>query len=869
MKPIIIKRSTIYLIWVIPIIAIIISGIMLFNEYAKMGESVVIIFKDARGFKQDETPIKYKGILIGVVKDIEVDPQDLNKFVITAKIKNSFVKYLTEGARFWKVSPKLKPTEFTGLSTLFSGTYIEFSPATSDPQKLSTLKTKRRFYGYEEEPKTNVTYFKLYGEDGSLIEGAPVLFKNFIVGNITKKSLKGKNVEYVISISNKFAPLVKVDSHFWKIAPVDIKASIPDLQFKVNNALNFFFGGVQFDSPENSVSVCMLDKDSKEFQVCNEKGFYLFPSRGDTEYSLNIIKLVLKNAHKIQSSLKLVYYKGDVAGKVVSSNYLVEKDIRYLFVRMKRKYENFLSYKSVFWIEKPSIENISIQSLIKGTHIEFSFYNEKANPRNEYILYHSRPYENVEKIVLKSLSNVGLKVGDYIFYGRTIIGEVISEKIKNGKEIYNAIIYKKYKYLLNTSPVFYKKNGFDGTVSMEEVSFNLAPLKELFLGGVALLKGEGETKKGNNTFYLFKNKKDAEEYNFLNTRGLRFVLYSKTLNGIYKGIPIFYNGLKIGKVYNVDFNQAEDIFILKAFVDSKYRELVSAESVFYLSSGMDVRIGFSDIEIKTANILSLLKGAIILKNYSIKGTEPKEKYRLLTTDELEEEKYIKAFLICDRAYGLKKNSPVVFKGVIVGKVKDMRIEKNNLKIIMLIDKQYNYLLTSQTKFYIENTKLSVNGIENLSSSFFGSKIKIAYKNSPKKTNIFQLAGVNPSSTVYRDGLRIIVIAPEIVSFSTGSPVLNRGVKVGEIENIEFTKDFKSLKLTVFFENKYKKLVKDTTRFREIKPLSIKTGFIYAKVDVKSISTLIKGGLELINNNGGSPVEDGHTFFLETSKKKSY
>ena len=137
MKPIIIKRSTIYLIWVIPIIAIIISGIMLFNEYAKMGESVVIIFKDARGFKQDETPIKYKGILIGTVKDIEVDPNDLTKFVVTAKIKRSFVKYLTEGARFWKVSPKLKPTEFTGLSTIFSGTYIEFSPATSDPQKLA------------------------------------------------------------------------------------------------------------------------------------------------------------------------------------------------------------------------------------------------------------------------------------------------------------------------------------------------------------------------------------------------------------------------------------------------------------------------------------------------------------------------------------------------------------------------------------------------------------------------------------------------------------------------------------------------------------------------------------------------------------
>ena len=868
MKPIIIKRSTIYLIWVIPIIAIIISGIMLFNEYAKMGESVVIIFKDARGFKQDETPIKYKGILIGTVKDIEVDPNDLTKFVVTAKIKSSFVKYLTEGARFWKVSPKLKPTEFTGLSTIFSGTYIEFSPATSDPQELAKLKSKRKFYGFEEEPKTNVSYFKLYSEDGSLIEGAPVLYKNFLVGNITKKSLKKGKVEYIISINNEFASLVKVDSHFWKISPVDIKASLPDFNLKINNVFNFFFGGIQFDSPQHSQSVCSLDKNSPQFQVCNKKGFYLFPSKGDTEYSLKKIKLVLKNAHKVQSTLKLVYYKGDIAGKVVSSDYIVEKDTRYLYVRMKRKYSDFLSYKSVFWIEQPSLENLSVQSVIKGSHIEFSFYNKKDLPKEEYPLYHSRPYNNVKKIVLLANSNIGLKQGDYIFYGRSVIGEVVSVQLEDSKEKYNCIIYNDYKHLLKENPVFYKKSGFDGEISLEGANFNVSPLKELFLGGVALLKGHKLSDFSDKFVYpLLKSRKDAEKFIYIHSEGLRFSLLTDNLKGIYNDMPIYYGGLKIGQIYNIDFDSKRERFILSAFIEGKFSSVVKDSSMFYKSSGIDVKMGLNGFEIKTDGLISLLKGSIVLINKTEKtDSNPKKEYNLLSQSQLEKFNYVKAYLISDRVYGIKKESPVFYKGVTVGKVKSLSIENGKVKITMLILKGYSYLLSENSKFYIESTKVSAGEVKNISSSIFGSMIKVAYFKSGKNKKSFPLAGVNPSDTVYLNGFRVIVFAEEIGSLEIGSPVLYRGVKIGEIEDIAFSERLDSVKLTLFIEKEYKSLLTTNSKFKEIKPIAFKAGFIYAKVDFKSISTLIKGGLELINEGKGEHVEEWHKFYLESRKK---
>ena len=866
MKSVIVKRSTIYLVWVIPIIAIIVSGIMLFNEYAKMGETVVIIFKDAQGFKQDETPIKYKGIHIGMVKDIEVDPKDLNKFVITAKIKKSFSKYLTEGARFWKVSPKLKPTEFTGLSTLFSGTYIEFSPATNDPEKLSKLKKKRKFNGFQEEPKTNVTYFKLISEDGSLIEGAPVLFKNFLVGNITKRSLKGKKVEYVISIDNRFANLVKVNSNFWKISPVDIKASFPDFQLKVNNTLNFFFGGIQFDSPDNSPSVCSLNKNSKEFQVCNGKGFYLFPSKSDTEFSLKTIKLVLKNAHKIQSSLKIVYYKGEVAGKVVNAEYDVETDTKYLYVRMKKKYSEFLAYKCLFWIQKPSLENLNIPSIIKGTHIEFAFYNEKSEPKDTYILHHSKPFGKVVRIKLKSEHSAGLSAGDYIFYGKTIIGEITSVSLKENSEYYSAVLYSEYASLLKGKPVFYKKSGFEGSLSSEGLTLKVSPLKQLLLGGVGLLKCECKNSLEKNTYPLFKSRRDAERYIYLNKDGAKFILYAETLKGIYEGMGIYYNGMKIGKVYRVDFDREKNIFKLYSFVEKRFKPLLNQNSLFYKASGIDVKIGLDAVEVKTENLISLLKGAIILKTgKKSSSSNPLKEYKLLSESEFQAKNFVKAVLISDYAYGLKKSSQVRYRGVIVGKVSGLDIENEKVKIHLLIDKKYSYLLTSSTKFYIEKEKFSAGEIKNASASIFGSFIKIAYFPSDKKKSEFVVAGVNPSDTVYLKGLRIILLTDDAETLQKGSPIVFKGVEIGQIESISLSEE-KRVKIIGFIKEKFRDLITENSVFEKIKPLSFKVGFVYAKMDFKSLSAMVKGGISLVNVGKGKGVNDFYTFELKEEKK---
>ncbi len=863
MKPLIKKRSTIYLIWVIPVIAIILSAIMLFNEYSKMGETVTIIFKDARGFKQDETPIKYRGILIGVVKDIAVDPYNLDRFVITARIKKSFAKYLTEGARFWKVSPKLKPTEFTGLSTLFSGTYIEFSPASKDPLKLETLKKQRKFNGYEEEPKTNVTYFKLFSEDGSLIEGAPVLFKNFIVGNIARKSLEGKEVRYIISIDNRFSNLVKVNSHFWKISPLDIKASLPDLKIRVNNALNFFFGGIEFDSPDNSTPVCELTNSSTKRAICNNKGFYLYSSKSEIEYSRKVIKLVLNRAHLVQSPLKLVYYKGEVAGKVINSTYNVEKDTRVFYVRMKTRYQKYLKYRSVFWIERLSFKNPSLFSILRGTHIEFAFYNEKGGKGDTYKLHHLKPFKNALNIILDSRMVHALYPGELIFYGNNVVGEVREVLSVNNAERYRAVIYDRYRYLFKKDAVFYKKKSIKVNLSPEGIDVDVPSLKSILLEGLEFITLDRKPSK-HLLFPVFSNRKQAQDYMFETGNGLKTKIITGDIEGIYRGMKIYYKGLPIGKVFQIDY-PGKGRFVLKVFIEKRYSSLINTSTVFYRASGIDVHIGIKGIDIKTGPLSSLLRGCILIKSNLKSNSKPLKKYKLFSKKELEEEKYVQGFLSMKKAYGIKENSPVVYLGVVVGKVKCVKIKKDLVKLTVYIAKNYSYLLTDRARFYLKTPVIRVGEVKNL-SSIMSPYLEVACERGGKPVRNLKLAGVNPVDSVFKMGLRIYLITDEIKTIEEGAPVMCRGVKIGDIEEIRLSKDGKCVILKAFIEDKFRHLITEHSVFVEVKPAEMKFGFLYAKVNLKSVSSMIKGGVEVIVRDGRT-IKSGAKFKLYHNAKE--
>ncbi|XPV54241.1 MAG: MlaD family protein [Halarcobacter ebronensis] len=227
---------------------------MLYKHFDNQGEEIEIYFNNAEGFVVDKTPLKYKGIKIGIVSSIEVDEKNINRFLVRIAVDKKALNLVAKkGTKFWKVEPKATLTEISGLNTIFSGIYIEAMPSAQNIEQIKDLEEQHTFNAVSEKPINYLQdglFLDLKSSNGTLEVGAPILYKSFLVGKIVKKNLKDNNIFYTIFIEEEYKDLVKEDSSFWNISAIDLKASLSGIKFKVNTLASLIAGGIAFDSNE-------------------------------------------------------------------------------------------------------------------------------------------------------------------------------------------------------------------------------------------------------------------------------------------------------------------------------------------------------------------------------------------------------------------------------------------------------------------------------------------------------------------------------------------------------------------------------------------------------------------------------------------
>jgi paraquat-inducible protein B len=114
-------------VWMVPVTAVLIVAWLAWNELATVGPTITITFQVADGVEAGTTKIRHNSVDIGMVKAISLT-HGLTRVVVTARMSRQISDYLTQGARFWIVRPRLTPGGISGLETIVSGAYIEMDP---------------------------------------------------------------------------------------------------------------------------------------------------------------------------------------------------------------------------------------------------------------------------------------------------------------------------------------------------------------------------------------------------------------------------------------------------------------------------------------------------------------------------------------------------------------------------------------------------------------------------------------------------------------------------------------------------------------------------------------------------------------------
>ncbi len=55
-------RGTLWLVWIIPLVALLMAGWLIYKHYAEKGTDIVVVFDSGKGLEVDKTPLIYQGI---------------------------------------------------------------------------------------------------------------------------------------------------------------------------------------------------------------------------------------------------------------------------------------------------------------------------------------------------------------------------------------------------------------------------------------------------------------------------------------------------------------------------------------------------------------------------------------------------------------------------------------------------------------------------------------------------------------------------------------------------------------------------------------------------------------------------------------
>ena len=204
------KRS-VSIVWLVPLAALLIGGWLIYKAISEKGPEITISFKTAEGLEAGKTKIKCRDVEIGQVQAITLS-RDLNQVIVKAQLIKEAAAFLSENSRFWVVRARVSASSVTGLSTVFSGAFIDIDPGAPGKKTL-------HFEGLEEPPIVTTwekgRHFDLLAErKGSLDVGAPVYYRQIEVGRVAAYSLApdGTGVTFKVFIKDPY-PAVCAPEH--------------------------------------------------------------------------------------------------------------------------------------------------------------------------------------------------------------------------------------------------------------------------------------------------------------------------------------------------------------------------------------------------------------------------------------------------------------------------------------------------------------------------------------------------------------------------------------------------------------------------------------------------------------------------------
>lgn len=480
-------------------------------DAAQAGIKVKVKLSDFEGLQAGRTPVMYKGIQVGSLKGLKVDP-DLTSASAELALDPLAEDYLVKGTQFWVVKPSISLAGITGLEALVKGNYIAIRPG----DKGST--PEREFIARPKAPPLDLRspglHMVLFTDNlGSLDVGSPILYKQVKVGSVQSYQFSKTKKQLIIGvhIEKEYEGLVNASTRFWNASGITLTGGLTGgIQVKSESLQSLMAGGIAFETPEANAP---LQKRIPRFRLF--KDYDAAAQQG--------VPVTIKVARADGLSRGTpIRFKGLDVGKIESVDLSADLQSVVLKARITEVPERIARVGSQFWVVKPELgllKTANLETLVTGQYLEVQPATKDRGAQTHFVALNQAPDVSTApaglSLVLSAARRGSLKEGVPVTYREVTVGKVTGYELGNSADrvLVHILIEPRYAPLVRSGSRFWNTSGFGVDFGLfKGATVRTESLETLIQGGIAFATPDGD-RMGNparpeQTFPLFDKFED-------------------------------------------------------------------------------------------------------------------------------------------------------------------------------------------------------------------------------------------------------------------------------------------------------------------------------------------------------------------------
>lgn len=844
-------------LWLLPILTMVLAGWLVFKAVQDAGQRVQIYFSDAQGLIAGRTTIRYQGLEVGMVKDINLSP-DLQSIYVDADIYPQATKLLTKEARFWLVKPTASLSGISGLDALVSGNYIAISPG-NNPSEPET-----KFTALERAPSDLLANeglnISLKSRDlGGISVGSQIVYRKIPIGEVYSYQLDrdSKNVIIQASIRDEYRHIITDDSRFWNVSGIGANIGFEGVDVRLESFSALLGGSIAVDSPDGGEPVA----DNSQFK--------LYPDLKTAGRGI-AIKIDLPDDNKINASGAPIMYRGIEIGQITDLELSHGRENIVASAAIQPAFSDMLTTGSRFILEeaKVSLSGVeNIANIVKGNFLTVVPGDGERSRHFSAVRKDDFKRQQARSVSLQLVADnsFGLDQGANILYRGISVGSVTQVSLVNDKVQLDALIDSDYAHLIKSQNRFFVTGSASAELTESGLNITVPPAKQLLTGSISFVS-EGRTQP-QAQYTLYQNKSLAELAKYNMSGSTKLTLFASELPSISKGSPLLYRNLQVGNV--ADFYLVDGGVIISASIENQYKHLVTDQTVFWNRSGVEIDASLAGINVKAAPLTSLIQGGIAFD--SLPGVDNKQNDKwLLYSDFKTARKYGQVIsLTLSGENTVTKGTSINYNGVKVGEVTlvipDFKLDRVEVKA-RILPEYTNTIAVAGSYFWLPKVQVGLSGVKNI-QNLLSQSINVLPGNG-KATYAFELN--HEQQTI--NGVTFTLQSESRGSITVGTPVLYREIEVGEVTNVQLGEFADRVISTIAIEPQYAYLVRQNSVFWNTSGVDVSIGITGANVRAGTIDSIVRGGITFATPEQKQlePIaRQGQSFYLYTKAEDSW